>query len=187
MTNFILKSTIQPVTVTSYYTNEREGKKNLAVIKRVELPIEEALNEYVALREQEKTIKKRKEYLAKLVKDYADKNGVKDDKGSMYSESDSLIFGKTAVKKVSFKTEEAINYFKNSDNAKVQCCVLVKEVIDEEAVSLCIETGDLTLEDIEPLTETKTTYSVLVKEKEVVDSEVEEYTLPKVAKTKRRK
>ena len=62
--------------------------------------IETLLKDYAYLRDQEKLIRKRKEELAKEIKEYVTKNGAKDSKGSYYSENESFIYGSQAKKSI---------------------------------------------------------------------------------------
>ena len=158
----------------------------MAKITKVTLPIADVLKEYTALREQEKVVKSRKDYLASLIKDYAGNHGAKDSNGSYYCETDELIYGATAVKKVSLDQEKAIKFLKRYDNDTVNKCVKTKEYVDEKAVEDCISSGLLTVEEVQDLSVTKVTYSTLVKAKEVIE-DVEEYSLQKASKVKRKK
>ena len=156
----------------------------MARLKKNVLPINEVLEEYVTLREREKVIKSRKDYLAGLIKDYAGNEGTKDSSGSYYCETDDLIFGATAVKKVSLDQEKAIKFLKRYDNDTVNKCVKTKEYVDEKAVEDCISSGILSVKEVQDLSVTKVTYSTLVKKKEVIP-DVEEYNLQMAAKTKK--
>lgn len=142
--------------------------------------IESKVKEYDGLREESKIIKKRTDDLAKEIKEYAENNGVKDDKGSFYCDLGGYLFGKQAKKSVSFKKDEAIEFFKTK---KLFDAVKIIETIDEDAVEKYISEGNITFEDLESITETKVTYAIDLKKKEDMP-EVEEVTLQMAASSK---
>ncbi len=137
------------------------------------VPINEVLKEYSALREESSRIKKRMDALSATIKDYAEKSGTKNDSGSFYAENDEFIFGKQAKKSVSFMEETAIKFFKDKG---LHECVKTIEKIDESKVEEAIQSGDLSYDELQSITQTKTTYAVDVKRKaempEVAQSEV---------------
>lgn len=165
---------------------EKRGKEKLAKIKKVSPPINEVVQEYDTIRVQEKTLKERKKYLADIIKDYAQEHGVKDDTGSLYCDSDSFIYGATAVKKTTLDEEKALEYLKASKDPEVNACVVTKEYVNEDAVEECITKGLLTVEEVQKLVNTKVSYSVSVKEKEVIE-DVQEYELQKASKVKKKR
>lgn len=136
------------------------------------IPVSDYIREYVRLCEEEKRIKERKEKIAKSLKDYAAEKGERDDKGSSYFERDSYIVGNVARKSISFDTEKAIKFFRRKGFPE---CVKEVEVIDSDAVEELISSGDITVEDLERITETKVSYSILVKPVEQVTDTVEEH------------
>lgn len=140
------------------------------------------VEEYDRLREQSKTIKSRMDTLAKEIKEYASKNGVKDDKGSFYCESTFFMFGSQAKKSVSFKKDEAITFFKTRG---LLDAVKITEVIDEDAVEKYINEGAISFEDLESITETKVSYAIDLKKKE--DMPVVEQTTVAMAASKKPK
>ena len=138
--------------------------------------------EYHALREQAKTIKSRMDTLAKEIKEYAGKNGVKDDKGSFYCDNGSFMFGQQAKKSVSFIVDKAIEFFKSNG---LHEAVKTVEVIDEEAVGRYVDEGRVTYDDLESITQTKTTYAIDLKKKE--EMPVVEETTVSIAASKKPK
>ena len=150
-------------------------------VKKVIVPIEQALDEYALLKKQEKIITDRKAYLATIIKEHAEKFGVKDDKGSFYASNDTYQWGKQAKTSVSFKEEEAIHFFKEKGYKE---CIKVVETLDQDAVALRLSVGDVTPDDIENITTKKTTYAVDVKIKEEITATVEETSLPKASMRK---
>lgn len=142
--------------------------------------IEQKVTEYDKLRAQSKTIKSQMDKLSAQIKDSAEKLGTKDDKGSYFYETDQYIFGKVAKKSVSFSEEKAIKFFKKKGLDK---CIDIVEVINEEAVSGYVSSGDITYEELDDITQTKTTFAVDVKKKEEMP-EIEQTRVPLVASAK---
>ena len=131
--------------------------------------INDKVQEYYRLREESKTIKSRMDTLAKEIKEYASKNGVKDDKGSFYCDNGSFMFGQQAKKSVTFVVDKALAFFKSNG---LFDAVNTTEVIDEEAVERYINEG-------------KTTYAIDLKKKE--DMPVVEETTVAIAASKKPK
>ena len=123
------------------------------------------VQEYNELRKQESLLKKRKDELAKLIKEHASEHGTKDSTGSSYCESDKFVFGSQVRKSVKL----------NHDNAKAfllgvclyEQVVETKEVINEDKVEQLLINGDISDEDLESIVDIKTTYSVSVTERQV--------------------
>lgn len=144
--------------------------------------INDKLQEYYRLREESKTIKSRMETLAKEIKEYACKNGTKDDKGSFYCDNGTFQFGQQAKKSVTFVVDKAIEFFKT--NGLVNAVKTV-EVINEDAVEQYINEGKITFDDLESITQTKVTYAIDLKKKE--DMPVVEETTVAIAASKKPK
>lgn len=146
------------------------------------LPIGTLLQEYNTLRDEKKRIEDRMKKLADLIKDNAEKVGVKDDKGSYYAEDENYIYGKQCKKSVSFNQEKALSYFKDHG---FEDCIDTVEVINETAVEEHINTGDISFEDLESITDTKVSYAIDLKKKEDMP-EVQETEVPMAASKKTR-
>lgn len=144
------------------------------------VPIETLLGEYDNLREQKKIIEKRLGVLSDQIKVSAETLGTKDDKGSYYAEKGNYIFGKQCKKSVSFDKDKAISFFKKRG---YKDCIATVETVDEEAVEARINSGDISFEDLEGITNTKVSYAVDVKKKEEMP-EVEQTTVPLAASKK---
>lgn len=129
----------------------------------ISMPIGNLLEEYYSLREQKKVIEDRMKFLADQIKANAEKVGVKDDKGSFYAEDEKYVYGKQCKKSVSFDKDKALEYFKNHGYDE---CINTVEVINEEAVEERINTGDISFEDLEAITNTKVNYAIDIKKKE---------------------
>lgn len=150
-------------------------------IKATKLSLDDALKEYNVLRDNKKVIEERMKVLADLIKEESEKKGVKDENGSFIYENSSFIGGKQAKKSVNFNKEKALKFFKDRNLTKAYKEVVTEEIVESE-VEKYIASEKITLEDLESITTTKVTYSVLVKQKEEVKDEVEE--LPLVASKK---
>lgn len=146
------------------------------------LPIGTLLQEYNTLRDEKKRIEDRMKKLADLIKDNAEKVGVKDDKGSYYAEDENYIYGKQCKKSVSFNQEKALSYFRDHG---FEDCIGTVEVINETAVEEHINTGDISFEDLESITDTKVSYAIDLKKKEDMP-EVQETEVPMAASKKTR-
>lgn len=126
--------------------------------------IENLVSQYDALRAQEKLIKSQMTKLADSIKEYAQKNGVRDSSGSYYCDSDEFTFGCTAAKSISFK-DSAIQFFKDKG---LDDCIQVIESVDKGKVDSYLDSGTLRQEDILNLAEVKTSYRVSVVKKDVI-------------------
>ena len=125
--------------------------------------VDSKVEEYSFLRSQAKTIKSRMDALAKEIKSYAEKCGVKDDKGSFYCENDRFIFGNQARKSVSLKQEETLSFLKENGYTEA---IKVVETVDESVFERLMSEGKISFEDVESLTNVKVTYAIDIKEKE---------------------
>jgi hypothetical protein len=135
--------------------------------------IDSLVQQYQELKDQEKVIADRKKRLADEIKAYADACGVQDDKGSIYCENDSFFFGKQCKKSISFSAK-AVEFLKN---AGLNNCIKVVETVNDDEVEKAVTQGKLTLEELESITETKTTYAIDVRPKSKVVDTVEETTV----------
>lgn len=134
--------------------------------------IEKMVEEYQALKKQEKSISERKKVLADSIKAYAVENGTKDDKGSFYSENNNFIFGASCRKSVSIDEAKAMVLFHEREEVLGDCFDL-KPTINEEAIERHLSLGDITLEEVESITKVSTSMAIDVREKEEV-AEVEQ-------------
>lgn len=121
------------------------------------------VEEYQALKAQEKVISERKKLLADAIKAYATQNGTKDSNGSFYSENESFIFGSQCKKSVSFDEPKALAFLQAEGYSE---CIDVKPVINEDKVEARVNCGDITPEQLESITKIKTTFAVDVRKKE---------------------
>lgn len=140
------------------------------------------VREYDLIRENEKMMKKRKSELATVIKEYADSNGVPDDKGSLLCSNDEYSWGKQIRKSVSLNQEKALEFLKVSglDN-----CITFVEIVNEEELENQFNVGNVTQEDLESISEIKVSYSTTVTKKEVIE-DVEESDLQLASQDKPR-
>ncbi len=127
--------------------------------------IYEFVQEYTDLSKQEKAIKKRKDELAKLIKEHASEHGTKDSTGSSYCESDKFVFGSQVRKSVKLNHDKAKAFLLGI--GLYEQVVETKEVINEDKVEQLLINGDISDEDLESIVDIKTTYSVSVTERQV--------------------
>ena len=126
--------------------------------------IKQALNEYKELTEREKTIRSRKKELADFIKRYSQENGVQDDKGSYYIDDEDFTYGSQARKSVKMNFEKAKNFFVSK--GMWDRVVKYEEVIDEDKVSDLLSNEEMTIDDLEEITDVKVTYAIDVRAKE---------------------
>ena len=138
--------------------------------------------EYADISAQSKTLDTKKKELSSIIKDNCEKFGTKDDKGSFYFESDTLILGKVAKKTISINQDKAVKVLN-----KMGLTDLIDSVttfsVNEDKLQQAVQEGRISLEQVEDFTDIKTSYSVSVKVKEAMP-EVEATTL-KAAKGKK--
>ena len=137
--------------------------------------------EYAELSAQIKVLEAKKKELSDKIKNGAEMYGVKDDKGSYYFEDDYVVMGKVAKKSFKIDQEKAVAILDAMGLSDVVDTVVTKTV-NEDRLQKAVQGGKITLEDVESFTQESVSYSVLVKEKEVLP-EVEQTTL-KVARKK---
>ena len=123
------------------------------------------VQEYTDLSKQEKAIKKRKDELAKYIKEHAQQNGVKDSNGSSYMSNDRFVFGSQARKSIKLNQDRAKEFLLSQ--GLYEQVVEVKESINEDKVEQLLQQGLITTDDLEAIVDVKVTYASDVKEKEV--------------------
>lgn len=125
--------------------------------------IRDKVQEYNDLRTQSKLIKTRMDSLAKEIKLYLSNTVTPDSKGSYYEENDDFVYGSQAKKSIKINEDKATALFKKM--GVLDKVVDVKTVINEDKVSKLVENGELTVEELEQVLDTKVTYSIDIKEK----------------------
>ena len=131
--------------------------------------------EYADISAQIKQLEEKKKDLAEKIKNGAEQFGVKDDKGSFYLESDNYIMGKVAKKSMKIKQDEAVETLESMGLGDVVDVVTVRTV-NEDRLEKAVRDKRITLNEVKEFTSETISYSVSVKEKEVVP-EVEVTTL----------
>ena len=150
--------------------------------------IYEFVQEYTDLSKQEKAIKKRKDELAKYIKEHAQQNGVKDSNGSSYMSNDRFVLGSQARKSIKLNQDRAKEFLLSQ--GVYEQVVEVKESINEDKVEQLLQQGLITTDDLEAIVDVKVTYAIDVKEREVEEEmpevQVVERSTKKVRKFKRK-
>jgi hypothetical protein len=154
--------------------------KIASIKKKAEIPISDIVKEYDNLRTQAKTVKSRMEELSKKIKDYVEKNGTKDDKGSFFLSVDGFSLGKVCKKSIKIDQETAISFLKKK---KLKEAIITTESVDEVKLEQYVTDGTISLEELEKITTESTSYSVDVK-KESEMQEVEKASVSIAASKK---
>lgn len=141
------------------------AKKTVSVAVSDPKIIEQMVAEYNELKIKEKHIKDRKAVLSDAIKTYSLTNGTKDDKGSYYLDTDKYSFGAMCKKSVKFNTDKAVEFFQSRG---FDDCITFSPQIVESAVEKHLDNGDITVGDLEDITNTSVSYAVSVKAKEEV-------------------
>lgn len=136
--------------------------------------IEQMVAEYNELKIKEKQIKDRKAVLSDAIKTYSLANGAKDDKGSFYVDSDNFTYGAMCKKSVKFNIDKAVEFFQSKG---LDDCVTLSPQIVESAVEKHLDNGDITVHDLEEITNTSVSYAVSVKAKDEIVEEVQQYSV----------
>lgn len=148
----------------------------LPVKKKAKIPVSDYIKEYVRLREEKKSIEARMTQISDALKQYAEDKGQKDDKGSFYFERDGYMIGKQARKSMTFDVDKATKFFRKRGYPE---CITTVEQINPDAVEELLDTGEITIEDLEKITNTRVSYSIDIKPVEEVTDEVTETTVKK--------
>ena len=138
--------------------------------------------EYDDINAQLKVLNDRKKELSTLIKEGAEKYGVKDDKGSHYLESDDLVLGKVCKKSFKINQDKAVDIL-NSKGLGDTLDTITTTVVNEDRLSQAVSSGRITLKEVEEFTDTKIDYSVSVKAKANMP-EIEQSNLDMVARKK---
>lgn len=139
------------------------SKKSLSIVNTEE-DILSTAREYDEVSKHIKILEATKKTLADKLKNFADANGVKDDNGSYYLDLSDFIVGKVAKKSMSLNPERTKALLK--EKGLTSKCLKVVEQIDESAIEKEVSSGNISISELESITDTKVTYSVSVKPKE---------------------
>lgn len=135
-------------------------KSNVVVDKAT---IESFVAEYDELSKRSKVIDERKKVLSDAIKLYAQTNGSKDDNGSFYCENESFTFGSQCRKSVSLDEDKAVEFIQSKG---YNDCLKTVIAVDETALEKRVSCGDITPDELETITKSRTTYAITVKKKE---------------------
>lgn len=139
------------------------------------------VREYNVLREQKTSIEARMKVLATELKDAAEKQGSKDDRGSYYLDCEGFMIGKVARKSVTFNVEKAEKLFRKKG---IPECLKEITVVDNDAVEAAIAEGYISEQELESITDVSVTYSIDIHKKEEVTDEVKETQVAASKKTR---
>lgn len=145
--------------------------------------VESFVAEYAQLSKQSKIIEDRKKVLSEAIKAYAQTNGTRDDKGSLYCESDYFTFGAQCKKSISLDEDKAMDFLESKGFTE---CIRTVPKVDEDALEKRVSCGDITPEEFESITKSKVTYAVSIKAKETVDEMPEVQQRETVAASRRK-
>lgn len=123
--------------------------------------------EYADISAQIKQLEEKKKDLAEKIKNGAEQFGVKDDKGSYYLESDNHIMGKIAKKSMKINQDMAVETLESMGLGDVVDVVTVRTV-NEDRLEKAVRDKRITLDEVKKFTSESVSYSVSVKEKEVM-------------------
>ena len=131
--------------------------------------------EYDEIIAQLKVLNDRKKVLSDLIKEGAEKFGVKDDKGSFYFESDEFVLGKVAKKTMRLNQEKARETLEAMGLGDT-IDEVTTYVVNEDRLSQAVADKRITIKEVESFTDIKVDYSVSIKAKAEMP-EVEQSTL----------
>ena len=160
----------------------------MAKLKKFEKPsmtVEDILSlgrEYDEINSQLKVLNDRKKVLSDLIKEGAEKFGVKDDKGSYYLESDEFVLGKVAKKTMRLNQDKARETLESMGLGDT-IDEVTTYVVNEDRLNQAVADKRITLDEVKSFTDIKTDYSVSVKVKAEVP-EIEQSTLMAARKKK---
>lgn len=133
--------------------------------------IKEYVTQYYQLREQKKLIEARMKEIGNKIKKYVTQHGVRDSNGNYYMEEDNFIFGQQARKTVKLNEEKAKEFLKQK--GLYDLVVEKVEKINEEKLGELVQNEEITMEELEDITDVKVTYAIDVKIKEAEEDKPE--------------
>lgn len=151
----------------------------------MKIDIVSVATEYESVKAQEKLITDRKKELANTIKQYAIENGQQDTKGSSYVKSGDFILGNVASPKITFNQEKALAYITEHRPDLVDSIMDTIQIVSEEKIENLVSKGELSVDDVAEMVDTKVSYRVnVVLEKPEEEEEVmpEVKTKPRVKK-----
>lgn len=149
----------------------------------------ELVQQYEALKDQEKVIASRKKELSEQIKKYAIEHGQQDSKGSSYRQEGGYTFGNVARKTIKLNSDKAIAYLTENKPEVVEQVLETVQIVSEKKLENLFAEGIITSDELEQMVDTKVTYSVSVTKDKTDDEEevVEVKTTPRVKKILKKK
>lgn len=124
--------------------------------------VEDIVEELVKLKERKKDIEKREKQLKEDLEIILVHEGLKDSKGNISMIVGNRLAQRQARKSVKIDKEKAEQFFKERNLwDKV---VKIEEVLDEDAIEQLVIEGKISVEDLETITNVKTTYAIIIKD-----------------------
>lgn len=114
---------------------------------------------YVEVSQRIKELTKVKDSLAKEIKEAAEEFNA-DDLGNKYERADNLVYGLNINRRVTLDTEKAKVFFES----KGLLDSVLTPTIDESKIENLISKGEITLEDLNLISNVAVSYKILVKE-----------------------
>lgn len=114
--------------------------------------------EYSELKTRASQIDKRKKEIADILKNYAQKFGAKDDCGSYYVDVKGYTFGSQCRKSIRFN-DSAVGFLRSK--GLDQCIEMTPHIIEDEVTS-AYNNGDISIKELEEITEQSVSYAITV-------------------------
>lgn len=149
----------------------------------------ELVQQYDAIKEQEKVLASRKKELSEQIKKYAIEHGQQDSKGSSYRQEGGYTFGNVARKTIKLNSDKALAYLTEHKPDIVGQVLETVQIVSEKKLEELFSEGLITSDELEQMVDTKVTYSVSVVKDKTEDTEevVEVKTAPRVKKILKKK
>lgn len=143
-------------------------------LKKVTLPIDSIVKEYLEVSGEVKTLEKRKKELGEQIKKYAIKHIPKNDNGDMLRKEFNYVFGQVIKRKVTLDQEKALKMLKEKGLTSIIDNI---EVVNEDKLSSALDEGVVTLDELNGVTNIQESYALKVginEEEEMPEVEVGE-------------
>lgn len=145
-------------------------KKKTKVVNR---SVEDVVHELTALKDRKKDIEKREKELKEQLGEILEGEGIKDSKGSFKLVVGDKLAQKQARKSVKLNRDRAEEFFKSIGIWEE--VVEIKEEINEDNVEQALLADKFTMDELETITDVKTTYAIVI-----ADYKPEEEEMPEV-------
>ena len=140
----------------------------------------ELVQQYDAIKEQEKVLASRKKELSEQIKKYAIEHG---------RQEGGYTFGNVARKTIKLNSDKALAYLTEHKPDIVGQVLETVQIVSEKKLEELFSEGLITSDELEQMVDTKVTYSVSVVKDKTEDTEevVEVKTAPRVKKILKKK